>query len=362
MKKIKSLLFGMMALMTSMAFVSCSSDDNNDSNVSSNYERYQQAVNTTVQSTQSASKNTKAILLVAFGSTWQQAYDAFDSTVEAYKSAYPGYDVYLSFSSAICINRSAAGENTAKRNFYAPSYWLNAFATVKYTDIVVQSLQVIPGEEYSRVINYMKDFGNNSNGDLDDTYLSTVNLYLGYPLMADSVSDVNALATALNANYSTQASQGVVAFMGHGNPDSYDIYGANVRYNQLETALQKINSNYFVGTVDQRDNYKNNVYARMLAAGKSTGTVYLHPLMSIAGDHANNDMAGDSDAPASLEENDEEVSWKAFFATAGYTCDDNTMIVKGLLELTNVRALWMQHTADALSRGPEDYYHSKNPE
>lgn len=362
MKKIKYLLFGMMAVVACAVVVASCSDDDDDVDASSNYDRYQQAVNATIQSTQKASGNKKAILLVAFGSTWQQAFDAFDETVEAYQSAYPKYDIYLSFSSAICINRSAAGENTTARNFYAPSYWLTGFATVEYTDIIVQSLQVIPGEEYSRVISAVKDFANNSNGDIDDDYLAGVNLYIGYPLMASADDDVDNLAAALDGYYSSYAAKGVVAFMGHGNPDSYDIYGANVRYTQLETALQELSPNYFVGTVDMADNYKNDVYSRMLSAGITSGSVYLHPLMSIAGDHAHNDLAGDTDEPDDLTENDEEISWKTFFATAGYTCNDETVLQYGLLELPKVRQLWINHTSDAISRGPEDLYHSMNPE
>lgn len=357
MKKIKYLIAAMAVLVGATAFVASCSDDDDD--VQSNYERYQQAVNQTVQATQKASGNTKAILLVAFGSTWQQAFDAFDATVEAYQEEWPDYDVYLSFSSAICINRSSAGtENADARNFYDPAHWLTGFASVEYTDIIVQSLQVIPGEEYSRVVSAVKDFANNSNGDLDDTYLSEVSLYIGYPLMANADEDVENLASALDGYYSSLAAKGVVAFMGHGNPDDYDIYGANVRYTQLEEALQELSPNYFVGTVDMADNYKNDVYARMQEAGITDGYVYLHPLMSIAGDHAHNDMAGDTDAPTSFDENDEEISWKSFFAAAGYTCNDETVLQYGLLELENVRQLWMDHTEDALERGPEDLYHS----
>ncbi len=362
MKKIKFLMMAAIAMVCSMGFVACSDDDDDD-NVKNNYVVYQNAVNQTVKSQK---KNSKAILLVAFGSTWQQAYDAFDTTVEAYKSAFPGYDVYLSFSSAICINRAAAGENVAPRNFYAPPFWLTAFAQegVRYSEIVVQSLQVIPGEEYTRVINYIKDFANNSNGDIDDNYLSKVTLKLGVPLLQDAESDVNAVASALDAIYKTQAANSVVAFMGHGNPDSYDTYKANVRYTQLEEALQKINGNYFVGTVDMMNNFKTNVLARMKAAGINGGTVYCHPLMSIAGDHAHNDMAGDdNDNGEPNEEGEvEDTSWKCYFAAQGYTCNDDTQIVKGLLELPSVRQIWMNHTKDAINGEALDFYHSKNPE
>ncbi|MBR7019061.1 MAG: sirohydrochlorin cobaltochelatase [Prevotella sp.] len=365
MKRIRSMMIAMLAVMGCMTFVACSSDDD-DKKVENNYTVYQKAVNETVKNQK---RNNKVILLVAFGSTWQQAYDAFDTTVAAYKSAFPGYDVFLSFSSAICINRAAEGENVASRNFYAPPFWLTAFAQegVKYNEIVVQSLQVIPGEEYTRVINYIKDFANNSNGDLDDKYLASVTLKLGVPLLQDAEADVNAVATELDKLYKTQASQGVVAFMGHGNPDSYDTYKANVRYTQLEEALQQYSKNYYVGTVDMMENFKTHVLARMQANGIMSGKVFCHPLMSIDGDHGHNDMAGDDDAwdngfEANEEGEVEDTSWKMFFHHMGYTCDNSTMIEKGLLELPTIRQVWMNHTQDAINGEPLDYYHSKYPE
>ena len=87
--------------------------------------------------------------------------------------------------------------------------------------LLLQSLQVIPGEEYTRVINYIKDFANNANGDLDDDYLAGVTLKLGVPLLQDAVEDVALVAKELNALYKDKVAEGVVAFMGHGNPDSY---------------------------------------------------------------------------------------------------------------------------------------------
>ena len=379
MKRTKLLTLALLAGLV-FGFTACEPRENNEYN----YNAYQRAVNETVKSNK---KNNKVILLVAFGSTWQQAFDAFDATVEAYKSSFPGYDVFLSFSSAICINRAAAGENAADgaevRNYYAPPFWLTAFAQkgVMYSEIVVQSLQVIPGEEYTRVINYIKDFANNANGDLDDDYLSRVTLKLGVPLLQDADKDVPNVARILDNLYKSQASKDIVAFMGHGNPDEYDTYKANVRYTELEDALQAINPHYFVGTVDMMENFKPHVYERMAEAGLNDGTrkVYLHPLMSIDGDHGHNDMAGD-DLPEKFEgksytfadllaeANDEgeveDCSWKVFFGAkgSGFTCDNATMIEKGLLELPAIRQVWMDHTRDAINGEPLDYYHSKNPE
>ena len=97
MKKIKFLMIAMMAFIASATFIACNNDDDNGNNGNqSNYDKYQQAVNQTVNSQK---KNDKVILLVAFGSTWEQAYDTFDKVVADYKANFSGWDVYLSFSS-----------------------------------------------------------------------------------------------------------------------------------------------------------------------------------------------------------------------------------------------------------------------
>lgn len=365
MKKFRFLMAAAAVAVTAAGFAGCTKGGDD---VKSNYQIYQEAVDNEVTA---GKKHDNVILLVAFGSTWEQAFKTFDETKEAYRQRYPGYDVYLSYSSAICINRAAAGENTDPRNYYAPSFWLHAFGKAQYKNIVVQSLQVIPGEEYSRVVNYIKDFANNHTGDIDDKYLSKVELRLGVPLLQDSVKDVPEVAKRLNAIYKDKAAEGVVAFMGHGNPDSYDTYKANIRYTQLEEALQVYSKNYYVGTVDMKDNFKTHVRERMIAAGINDGKVFCHPLMSIDGDHGHNDMAGDdcpegvekfADFEANEEGEVEDCSWKVYFKLAGYDCDNNTMIEKGLLELPSIRDVWMSHTQDAIDGEPLDYYHSMFPE
>ena len=85
--------------------------------------------------------------------------------------------------------------------------------------------------------------------------------------------------------------------------------------------------------------------------------------MSISGDHAHNDMAGNDVAKTPFQPNEEgeveDTSWKMYFKTMGYDCSDETQIMNGLLERENVRQLWMNHTKNAEK---VDYYHSKNPE
>ena len=374
MKQIKFLMLAMMAFVASTTFTACNSDDddNKNNNSQSNYDRYQQAVNQTVNSQK---KSDKVILLVAFGSTWEQAYDTFDKVVDDYKAAFPGWDVYLSFSSAICINNARAGENVAPKDFYDPEHWLTAIGLAAYKQIVVQSLQVIPGEEYRRVRDsYIKDFMNNRNNDFTDAYMKSIDrqVSIGTPLMAE-VEDAQILAQTLNneSDIKKAVAEGIVAFMGHGNPEGYDYYGGNIRYLQLEDNLRKINKNYYVGTVDMANTYAEDVLDhiaggefRFFVGDVPYDVIYepndadkaqLFVLMSIAGDHAHNDMA----------DPDDDESWYSLFNGAGieteaYETDftepcwkqykSGDEYIPGLAERSAIRKLWMNHTTAAINK------------
>ena len=377
MKQIKFLMLAMMTFIASATFTACSSDDDDNKSTQSNYEKYQQAVNQTVKAQK---KSNKVILLVAFGSTWEQAYDTFDKVVEDYKANFSGWDVYLSFSSAICINNARAGENVAPKDYYDPEHWLTAIGLAGYQQIVVQSLQVIPGEEYRRVRDsYVKDFMNNRNGDFTDAYMKSLdlNVVVGTPLMAEE-SDAQLLATTLNKESDVKAAlaQGIVAFMGHGNPEGYDYYGGNIRYLQLEENLRAINPNYYVGTVDMDETYAENVLEHIAGgtfdyqigdftksvtyAANENKKAQLFVLMSIAGDHAHNDMADEDDdeswyslfneagiETAAYETNFTEPCWKKIKSGEEY--------IPGLAERSAVRKLWMNHTREAIAKlGTDD--------
>lgn len=373
MKKINIL---MMAVCVATAmFTACSKDENNAEIVQNIMSEY--SVNDNAVAAQKAqSGKDEAVLLVAFGSTWNNAFLAFDKTKAEYEKAFPNADVYISFSSDICINRASVGENKddngkiVKRDYYEPRYLLHAIGAAKYSKIYVQSLQVIPGEEFSAVVASVKKFMNNGylgQAHLDDKYLAKLSedkaIFLGMPLLNDPEKDVPAVAQQLANLYASEAQDGVVAFMGHGNPDTYDTFKANIRYTQLEQELQKINNNFFVGTVDMSDNYKHNVRQRMQGIGITSGKIYLHALMSIAGDHAHNDMAGEGEEYWDEEdEESEDNSWFEYFGHNGY--DPEVPVVnnhpQGLLELPGVLNVWIQHTKDA--EFLEDAYHSMYPE
>jgi sirohydrochlorin cobaltochelatase len=377
MKKIKSFILATITFaLVAPVFTSCKSDDNEGSTIVNNILSEYSVNDEKVAAQKTQSGKDVAVLLVAFGSTWDNAFKAFDKTKKAYENAFPEADVYVSFSSDICINRASAGENyddegnLAKRDYYERRYLLHAIGKAQYSKIYVQSLQVIPGEEFAAVVASVKKFMNNGyigDAHLDDAYLAKLQeneaIFLGMPLLNDPEVDVPKVAEELNRVCQNEAAQGVVAFMGHGNPDSYDTFKANVRYTQLEEALQSINSNYFVGTVDMPENYKQDVLARMKEKGIDDGKVYLHALMSIAGDHAHNDMAGAGDEYWDAEdEESEDNSWFEFFGHKGYDAivSKDGAHPKGLLEISGVRSIWIDHTKNA--EFLEDAYHSMYPE
>ena len=165
--------------------------------------------------------------------------------------------------------------------------------------------------------------------------------------------------------------QGIVAFMGHGNPEGYDYYGGNVRYLQLEDYLRALNTNYYVGTVDMDETYAEDVLNHIAGGtfdyqiGDVTKTIsypenaskkaQLFVLMSIAGDHAHNDMADDEDdeswysmfnaagiETAAYETNYSEACWKKYKSGDEY--------IPGLAERSSVRKLWMNHTREAIAK------------
>ena len=226
MKKIKSFVLAAVAFaLVAPVFTACDSDSKSETidNIISEY-----SVNDEMVAAQKAkSKKDVAVLLIAFGSTWNNAFLAFDKTKAAYEEAFPNADVYVCFSSDICINRASVGENVddngniVKRDYYEPRYLLHAIGAAKYSKIYVQSLQVIPGEEFAAVVASVKKFMNNGflgKAHLDDDYLAKLEankaISLGMPLLNNPEVDVPEVAKQLNALYSSEAQQGVVAFMG----------------------------------------------------------------------------------------------------------------------------------------------------
>lgn len=315
MKKITK--FFAVLLTAVMCFSGCSSDDNESQDAA------------VVVKTKD-----KALLLVTFGSTWDEPQKTYDGMLDTFKKEFPDADVYLSFTSTTCITRWGAKTG----EYYAtPDLWLNAIGKAGYKDVMVQSLHVIPGEEYTLLRDYyVKKF--------KKAYTS-IPVVLGEPLLV-SDEDIKEVGDALYTAFKPQLEKGeAVAFMGHGNPES-SYSNANMSYQKIKTYMQtKCDKKMFVGTVDCEDMLIGAVITDLKNTVASNTTINLTPLMSIAGDHANNDMAGDYDKA----EKAEDQSWKVQLNAAGYKVENSNCILKGLGDYPAVVNVWIRHLNEAIA-------------
>lgn len=317
--------------MVSIAFSACSSDD--PQKKEENKFKEQTVVNEIVAKQK---KHEKALLLIAFGSTWEEPQKTFGKMQEAFKKAFPDMDLYFSFTSTICINKLRA---EGKQVYYRPQQWLTAIGEAGYKEVNVQSLHIVPGEEYLEIQTEIKNF------HFTPEYGKIV-VYAGAPLLAEK-EDVEEVAKILHAEYKDKVEAGnIVAFMGHGNPETHNYGNGNSRYLWIEEALQKLNAHYYVSTVDMENNFVADMWKRMEAKGDKTGTVYCAPLMSVAGDHANNDMTGGRNAKA------EEDSWRDFFTQKGYNCPLANCKLIGLGDYPQIVDIWVRHLKEARQAEP----------
>ena len=333
MKKLLTILSLCALGIIVLTSVSCTGNDNL---AISNHDKKLKAV---TQEVQSKKTTDKALLLISFGSTWDAPQKSFKNIQERFKKQFPDRDLYFAFTSEICMTRCAQ----KGWNYYAPDFYLEALGAAGYKDIAVQSLHVVPGEEFLRVKNYIKDFRN--NGDHPEFAKTTI--YLAGPLL-ESEEDCETVAAELHKVYGSEVAAGkLVSFMGHGNPEGLDYGNGNSRYPMMEKALQKLSPNYFVATVDMEGNLVEDLIARIKESGKTSGTMLLHPLMSIAGDHANNDLKGGVD-----ENKPEEESWRYEMNKAGFTCTLKDCTVKGLADYPGIVNVWVSHMTKALASDP----------
>lgn len=307
-------------------------------------------------------KNETALLLCSFGSTYGQPQATYEKIMADYKAAYPNTDIYLSFTSRTIVSRVYAQIGIA---YAQPDLWLTAIGNAGYKSVYVQSLHIIPGEEYLSLMN--TDVKKNFMVPYPDVKVAKSACLL------ETEEDVDEVAEILYAYYKPRLDKGeVVALMGHGNPDT-EYTHANERYDQLETALQRLSGekNIFVGTVDWGEKMFTHIRTEIEAFAKRKGitrdnykniTVSLAPLMSIAGDHAQNDLLGDLEDGQTWEgidyEEDDweaEYSWKLKLEKMGFTISKdgtntatNSFNVVGLADHKAIRAIWLKHMKEAI--------------
>ena len=256
------------------------------------------------------------ILLVAFGSSKASAQVSFENIDKKTKAAYPDIPVRWAFTSTI-IRKKLAKQG---RYLDSPAVALAKMQDEEFTHVVVQSLHTIGGQEYHdlrRAVGAFKMMGGFQR------------IILGYPLLATQADMQQAVAAILENIPKERNKNEAVVLMGHGSH-----HPSNAFYAALMFQLQLEDSNIFVGTVE---GYPDVDIIKELLLKRKIKKAYLMPFMSVAGDHAQNDMAGDA-----------EDSWKSILTKAGIKC---TPILKGTAEFDNFVDIWISHI-----RGPISHF------
>ena len=187
-----------------------------------------------------------------------------------------------------------------------------------FTHVVVQSLHTIGGSEYHdlrRTVGAYKMMGGFQN------------IILGYPLMATQTDMERTVTAILNSIPKTRKKSEAVVLMGHGTH-----HPSNAFYASLMFQLQLKDPYIFVGTVE---GYPEVSLIKDLMIQKNIRKAYLMPFMSVAGDHAKNDMASG-----------EKDSWKSILTKVGIEC---VPVLKGTAEYDDFVDIWVDHIEGPLS-------------
>ena len=388
----KSFMAALLATALCAGITSCGDDDDVES-----------TLNPAEQQVAQTKQHDTALMLCTFGSTYNESLSVYDDIIADFKSAFPDVDIYMSFTSRTCINRVQASTGIER---YELDQWLKAIGNAGYKRLAVQSLHVIPGEEYLSLM----------NTDIKKYFMiqwfPTVDVLRGANLLSTD-EDTETVAKVLYDHYANKLADkhNLVLLMGHGNPD--ENYSANQKYADTQAALQAkaTNKNIFVGTVDYgdmlfwpkeeeenpadriqdanvvRSQYPNCIYSQIMQYCESNNLqpadvkVYLSPFMSIAGDHAHNDLWGLEALAenASLDEvelSSNEYSWRERLSKIGFDVQidfeshplsqagadhgiSSGCNIMALGSYPEIRQIWVKHLreqweADAWMNG-EDY-------
>ena len=253
------------------------------------------------------------ILLVAFGSSQASAQISFENIDRKVKQVYPGIPVRWAYTSHIIR------EKLAKLGKFldSPEVALARMQDEKFTHVAVQSLHTIGGAEYHdlrRTVGAFKMMGGFQR------------IILGYPLMATQEDMARTVEAVFSAIPKERKMNEAVVLVGHGT-----YHPSNAFYAALMFQLQLKDPNIFVGTVE---GYPEVELIKELLIKNKIKKAYLMPFMSVAGDHAKNDMAGDDDD-----------SWKSIFTKAGIQC---VPILKGTAEYDAFIDIWVDHVGGPL--------------
>ena len=278
------------------------------------------------------------ILVVSFGTSFNNSRAADIKGIEdALQAAYPDWSVRRAFTAQIIINHVQARDGEKIDNV---NQALDRAVNNGVKNLIVQPTHLMHGAEYDELI-----------GELDNYKDQFESVQVAEPLLGE----VGADATVINADKKAVAEiltaeavktagydsldaakedGAAFVFMGHGTSHT-----AKVSYSQMQTQMQELGyDNVFIGTVEGEP--EETACEAVIDAAAEAGytKVILRPLMVVAGDHANNDMAGG-----------DEDSWLSMFKASGKFDSVDTQIA-GLGEIEVIQQIYVEHTADAMNQ------------
>ena len=278
------------------------------------------------------------ILVVSFGTSFNDSRAADIKGIEdAIQEAFPDWSVRRAFTAQIIINHVQARDGEKIDNV---DQALQRAVDNGVKNLVVQPTHLMHGAEYDELMEAVEEYKDNFEtvkvaepllGEVgaDATVINADKKAVAETLTAEAVK------TAGYDSLEAAKEDGVAfVFMGHGT-----AHVAKVSYSQMQTQMEDLGyDNVFIGTVEgePEDTACEAVIDKVAEAGYTK--VILRPLMVVAGDHANNDMAGDDDD-----------SWKSMFNASGKFDSVDTQIA-GLGSIADIEKIYVQHTADAINQ------------
>ena len=276
------------------------------------------------------------LLVVSFGTSFNASRAADIKGIEdALQAAYPDWSVRRAFTAQIIINHVQARDGEKIDNMQQA---MDRAVANGVKNLDVQPTHLMHGAEYDEMMEMIDSYRDKFEsvavaepllGEVgaDATVINSDKEAVAKAITAAAVKDAG--SDSLDA---AAAEKTAFVFMGHGTSHT-----AKISYSQMQTTMQTLGyDNVFIGTVEgePEETACENVIVAVKAAGYTK--VVLRPLMVVAGDHANNDMAGADDD-----------SWLSQFKASGAFEEVDTQIA-GLGEISDIQQLYIAHTKAAI--------------
>ena len=277
------------------------------------------------------------ILVVSFGTSFNESRVKDIKGIEdSLKEAYPDWSVRRAFTAQIIINHVQARDEEKIDNVEQA---LDRAVNNGVKNLVIQPTHLMHGAEYDELCEAVESYKDNFEkvvvaepllGEVGDD-ASVINA--DKEAVAKAVVDEAVKSAGADSLEALDNEKTALVLMGHGTSHT-----AKVTYSQMQTQMDTLGyKNVFIGTVEgePEETACENVIEAVKAAGYTK--VILRPLMVVAGDHANNDMAGD-----------DEDSWKSMFvATDAFESVDAQ--IEGLGRIDAIEKLYIEHTMAAIN-------------